>query len=289
MVVKISKSEKTAYKMILPYVLIIVFLVIFLLSSNIYLSFTNDSGSFTFSNYSNVLKDPVLPTIIKNTLIWTIFSVIGQLSLGLIVALLLNQIDKGEVFFRSIILILPWATLDIVAGVTWKWMFNDMYGVINDILLKLGLIKDYIPWLAQQKTALAAIIIANIWKGFSLSGLFFLAGLQAIPLQLYEAAEIDGANAVQKFNHITIPQLKPILITTLMFTTIWTINYFPLIYTMTAGGPGYGTETFVTYIYKISFKFLDYNKAAALSNILFIVIFIIAIIYLRVLTKEENS
>jgi len=288
-VVKISKSEKTAYKMILPYVLIIVLLVIFLLSSNIYLSFTNDSGNFTFSNYLNVLKDPVLPTIIKNTLIWTIFSVIGQLSLGLIVALLLNQIDKGEAFFRSIILILPWATLDIVAGVTWKWMFNDMYGVINDILLKLGLIKDYIPWLAQQKTALVAIIIANIWKGFSLSGLFFLAGLQAIPLQLYEAAEIDGANAIQKFNHVTIPQLKPILITTLMFTTIWTINYFPLIYTMTAGGPGYGTETFVTYIYKISFKFLDYNKAAALSNILFIVIFIIAIIYLRVLTKEEKS
>lgn len=287
--VKISKSEKTAYKMILPYVLIIVLLVIFLLSSNIYLSFTNDSGNFTFSNYLNVLKDPVLPTIIKNTLIWTIFSVIGQLSLGLIVALLLNQIDKGEAFFRSIILILPWATLDIVAGVTWKWMFNDMYGVINDILLKLGLIKDYIPWLAQQKTALVAIIIANIWKGFSLSGLFFLAGLQAIPLQLYEAAEIDGANAIQKFNHVTIPQLKPILITTLMFTTIWTINYFPLIYTMTAGGPGYGTETFVTYIYKISFKFLDYNKAAALSNILFIVIFIIAIIYLRVLTKEEKS
>jgi multiple sugar transport system permease protein len=227
--------------------------------------------------------------MLKNTAIWTICSVIGQLSLGLLVAILLNQIKKGEVIFRSIILILPWATLDIVAGVTWKWMFNDMYGVINDILFNFGFISDYISWLGQPKTALAAVIIANIWKGFSLSGLFFLAGLQAIPEQLYEAAEIDGANAFQKFTHVTIPQLKPILITTLMFTTIWTINYFPLIYTMTGGGPGYGTETFVTYIYRTSFKFLEYNKAAALSNLLFLIILFISILYIKVLTKEEKS
>lgn len=286
---KISKTEKAAYKMILPYVLIIVSLVVFLLTSNIYLSFTNNEGNFTFSNYIEVIKDPVLPIMLKNTAIWTICSVIGQLSLGLLVAILLNQIKKGEVIFRSIILILPWATLDIVAGVTWKWMFNDMYGVINDILFNFGFISDYISWLGQPKTALAAVIIANIWKGFSLSGLFFLAGLQAIPEQLYEAAEIDGANVFQKFTHVTIPQLKPILITTLMFTTIWTINYFPLIYTMTGGGPGYGTETFVTYIYRTSFKFLEYNKSAALSNFLFLIILFISVLYIKVLTKEENS
>lgn len=286
---KISKNEKTAYKMVLPYVLIIVSLIVFLLTSNIYLSFTNNEGNFTFSNYIEAIKDPVFLIMLKNTVIWTICSVIGQLSLGLLVAILLNQIKKGEVIFRSIILILPWATLDIVAGVTWKWMFNDMYGVINDILFRFGFISDYISWLGQPKTALAAVIIANIWKGFSLSGLFFLAGLQAIPVQLYEAAEIDGANVFQKFTHVTIPQLKPILITTLMFTTIWTINYFPLIYTMTGGGPGYGTETFVTYIYRINFKFLEYNKSAALSNILFLIILFISILYIKVLTKEENS
>lgn len=284
---KLSKTERTAYKMILPYVLIIVALIIILLSSNVYLSFIDDEGNFTFSNYFEVIKDPVFPIMLKNTVIWTIFSVVGQLLLGLLVAILLNQIKKGEVIYRSIILILPWATLDIVAGVTWKWMFNDMYGVINDLLMKLGFISDYISWLAYPNLALTAVIIANIWKGFSLSGLFFLAGLQAIPNQLYEAAEIDGANAFQKFTHITIPQLKPILITTLMFTTIWTINYFPLIYTMTGGGPGYGTETFVTYIYRISFKFLDYNKAAALSNILFVIILFISLLYLRSLAKED--
>lgn len=284
---KLSKTERTAYKMILPYVLIIVALIIILLSSNVYLSFIDDQGNLTFSNYFEVIKDPVFPIMLKNTVIWTIFSVVGQLLLGLLVAILLNQIKKGEVIYRSIILILPWATLDIVAGVTWKWMFNDMYGVINDLLMKFGFISDYISWLAYPNLALTAVIIANIWKGFSLSGLFFLAGLQAIPNQLYEAAEIDGANAFQKFTHITIPQLKPILITTLMFTTIWTINYFPLIYTMTGGGPGYGTETFVTYIYRISFKFLDYNKAAALSNILFVIILFISLLYLRSLAKED--
>lgn len=284
---KLSKTERTAYKMILPYVLIIVVLIIILLSSNVYLSFIDDQGNLTFSNYFEVIKDPVFLIMLKNTVIWTIFSVVGQLLLGLLVAILLNQIKKGEVIYRSIILILPWATLDIVAGVTWKWMFNDMYGVINDLLMKFGFISDYISWLAYPNLALTAVIIANIWKGFSLSGLFFLAGLQAIPNQLYEAAEIDGANAFQKFTHITIPQLKPILITTLMFTTIWTINYFPLIYTMTGGGPGYGTETFVTYIYRISFKFLDYNKAAALSNILFVIILLISLLYLRSLAKED--
>ncbi len=284
---KLSKTERTAYKMILPYVLIIVALIIILLSSNVYLSFIDDQGNLTFSNYVEVIKDPVFLIMLKNTVIWTIFSVAGQLLLGLLVAILLNQIKKGEVIYRSIILILPWATLDIVAGVTWKWMFNDMYGVINDLLMKFGFISDYISWLAYPNLALTAVIIANIWKGFSLSGLFFLAGLQAIPNQLYEAAEIDGANAFQKFTHITIPQLKPILTTTLMFTTIWTINYFPLIYTMTGGGPGYGTETFVTYIYRISFKFLDYNKAAALSNILFVIILFISLLYLRSLAKED--
>jgi len=286
-VLKLSKTERTAYKMILPYVLIIVALIIILLSSNVYLSFIDDQGNLTFSNYVEVIKDPVFLIMLKNTVIWTIFSVAGQLLLGLLVAILLNQIKKGEVIYRSIILILPWATLDIVAGVTWKWMFNDMYGVINDLLMKFGFISDYISWLAYPNLALTAVIIANIWKGFSLSGLFFLAGLQAIPNQLYEAAEIDGANAFQKFTHITIPQLKPILTTTLMFTTIWTINYFPLIYTMTGGGPGYGTETFVTYIYRISFKFLDYNKAAALSNILFVIILFISLLYLRSLAKED--
>lgn len=273
--------------MVLPYLLIVVLLFVYLIGSNIYSSFTTEEGTFTLQNYTSVFTDPVVGRSMINTVFWVIGSVLGQLLLGLLVALLLNESTKGQILFRSIILILPWATLDIVAGVMWKWMYNDMYGVLNDILVKLNMINDYIPWLATENMAMISVIIANIWKGFCLSGMFFLAGLQTIPPDLYEAAEIDGANSIKRFWRITIPQLKPVIMTTLMLTVIWTINYFPLIYIMTGGGPGYGTETVVTYIYKLGFRFLEFNKAAALSNILFIAIFAIAFVFLRNIAKEE--
>lgn len=285
---KLTRDEKIAYKMTLPFVILILILVVLLLVSNVINSFKDPiDRSFTFQNYINCFTDPVVGRAMWNTVIWVLGSVLGQLSLGLFVALLLNQSTKGQVVFRSLILILPWATLDIVAGVMWKWMYNDMYGVLNDILVKMHLINNYIPWLATENMAMLAVIIANIWKGFSLSGMFFLAGLQTIPTQLYEAAEIDGAGVFARFWKITIPLLKPVIKTTLMLTTIWTINYFPLIYIMTGGGPGYGTETLVTYIYKLGFKFLDFNKSAALSNILFVIIFLIANAFLKNISKEE--
>jgi multiple sugar transport system permease protein len=284
---KLVREEKTAFKMVLPYLLIVVLLFVYLIGSNIYSSFTTGEGTFTLQNYTSVFTDPVVGRSMINTVFWVIGSVLGQLLLGLLVALLLNESTKGQILFRSIILILPWATLDIVAGVMWKWMYNDMYGVLNDILVKLNMINDYIPWLATENMAMISVIIANIWKGFCLSGMFFLAGLQTIPPDLYEAAEIDGANSIKRFWRITIPQLKPVIMTTLMLTVIWTINYFPLIYIMTGGGPGYGTETVVTYIYKLGFRFLEFNKAAALSNILFIAIFAIAFVFLRNIAKEE--
>lgn len=272
--------------MVMPYVLIIVAFVFFLLISNVIMSFSDNHGRFTLQNYISIFNDNVFYKSVLNTCVWVFGSVVGQIALGLVVALLLTQIKRGQVFFRSVILILPWATLDIVAGVMWKWMYNDMYGVLNDILVKIGLASDYIPWLATPKMAMLAVIIANIWKGFCLSGMFFIAGIQTIPQELYEAAEIDGANAYRRFWNVTIPQLKPVLITTLMFTIIWTINYFPLIYVMTAGGPNYGTETIVTYIYRLSLRFLEYNKAAALSNILFVIVFTIAYFFTRKMAKE---
>jgi multiple sugar transport system permease protein len=251
------------------------------------MSFQDKDGGFTFSNYSAVFTDPLFYTSLSNTFFWVFFSVVGQLTIGMIIALLLTQITRGQAFFRSMILILPWATLDIVAGVMWKWMYNDMYGVINDALMRIGVIHQFIPWLALPNLAKVAVIIANIWKGFSLAAMFFLASLQGIPPELTEACEIDGGGAFRKFFNITLPQLRPVLITTLMLTTIWTINYFPLIYTMTGGGPNNGTETVVTYIYRLSFKFLEQNLAAALSNILFFIILIITGLFLWVINKDE--
>lgn len=285
----LTRQEKIAYKMILPYILAVVFLVIYLLYSNFSLSFTDKDGSFYTGYYEDVLQDTGFYIIMMNTAIWTVFSVAGQLFLGLVLALLLHQIRFGQAFFRSIILVLPWATLDIVAGVMWKWMYNDMYGVANDILSYIPFAPDSVAWLATPTMAKVSVILANVWKGFPLATIFFLARLQGISREYYEAAEMDGARTIQKFLHITLPGLKSVMLTTTMLTVIWTINYFPLIFIMTSGGPGrYGTETLVTYIYRLGFRLSEFNQAAATANVLFVIVTLIAGLFLYKITKEDD-
>jgi len=273
-----SKNNSYIYWFILPYLVFLLTLVVYPILENLIISFQNKNGVFV--NYAEVLHDRIFLKVVFNSLLWTFSSVILQFFIGLGIALLLNQPIKGKAIFRTIMLVLPWATPDVVAGVAWKWMYNDMYGVFNDILVKIGLINNYLPWLGFPNLARAGVIIANVWKGFPLSAMFYLAALQTVPQSLYEAANIDGANAWQKFRHVTIPIIRPVIFTTIMLTTIWSINYFPLIYTMTGGGPANATDTFVTFAYKNAFKFLNFNRAAAIANISFVVVLIITIFYI---------
>ena len=273
-----SKNNSYIYWFILPYLVFLLTLVVYPILENLIISFQNKSGVFV--NYAEILHDRIFLKVVFNSLLWTFSSVILQFFIGLGIALLLNQPIKGKAIFRTIMLVLPWATPDVVAGVAWKWMYNDMYGVFNDILVKIGLINHYLPWLGFPNLARAGVIIANVWKGFPLSAMFYLAALQTVPQSLYEAANIDGANAWQKFLHVTIPIIRPVIFTTIMLTTIWSINYFPLIYTMTGGGPANATDTFVTFAYKNAFKFLNFNRAAAIANISFVVVLIITIFYI---------
>lgn len=273
--------------MVVPYVAVIVVLIAALLSSNAVTSFTARDGTLTLEHYRDTLGDDVFPTILKNTVTWTCLSALGQILLGLVIALLLNTITAGQSLFRTVIIILPWGTLDIVAGVMWKWMYNDLYGVINDVLQHGGIIDDPIAWLADPGMAMAAVVIANVWKGFVLAAMFFLARLRGIPEYLFEVAEIDGAGTIGRFFHVTLPQLRSVLLTTTLLVLVWTINYFPLIFIMTGGGPANGTETLVTYVYKLSFRFLEYGRAAALSNVLFLIILAVTAIFMVVINREE--
>ena len=284
---KLRREETIAYTMVVPYVAIIVVLIAALLSSNAVTSFTARDGTLTLEHYRDTLGDDVFPTILKNTVTWTCLSALGQILLGLVIALLLNTITAGQSLFRTVIIILPWGTLDIVAGVMWKWMYNDLYGVINDVLLHGGIIADPIAWLADPGMAMAAVVIANVWKGFVLAAMFFLARLRGIPEYLFEVAEIDGAGTIGRFFHVTLPQLRGVLLTTTLLVLVWTINYFPLIFIMTGGGPANGTETLVTYVYKLSFRFLEYGRAAALSNVLFLIILAVTAIFMVVINREE--
>lgn len=284
---KLRREETIAYTMVVPYVAVIVVLIAALLSSNAVTSFTARDGTLTLEHYRDTLGDDVFPTILKNTVTWTCLSAFGQILLGLVIALLLNTITAGQSLLRTVIIILPWGTLDIVAGVMWKWMYNDLYGVINDVLQHGGIIDDPIAWLADPGMAMAAVVIANVWKGFVLAAMFFLARLRGIPEYLFEVAEIDGAGTIGRFFHVTLPQLRSVLLTTTLLVLVWTINYFPLIFIMTGGGPANGTETLVTYVYKLSFRFLEYGRAAALSNVLFLIILAVTAIFMVVINREE--
>ena len=283
------EEKKDIYLSILPYVMIIGSLVVYLIGNELFLSFTGIRGQFSVQPYIQVINDKGFWNSGLNTLIWTGGSVLGQMIFGLLVALILLKIKRGSAFYRIILIVLPWATTDIVAALLWQWMYDSTYGVINDILVKIGIISSFIPWLGQPSTAMLAVIIANIWKGYPISAMFFLAGLQQIPNELYEASKIDGANFVQRFIFITLPMLRTLLLTILMLTTIWTINYFPLIYIMTNGGPNGATETFVTYIYRQAFFYLNTNESAAMSIILLLIISAIALTYLHFIMSKGGS
>ncbi|WP_409375448.1 carbohydrate ABC transporter permease [Candidatus Sordicultor fermentans] len=283
-----SLTQKPAFRFIIPYFLVLLLLIAYPLYTNFYQSFQTESG-LSLENYKNLFKNPLFFKILGNTGIWVAASVGLQFVIGLGLALLLNQPLKGRAIFRGIILVLPWATPDIVAAVAWKWMYNDMYGVFNDILVRLGLINTYLPWLGQPNLAKLAVIIANVWKGFPISAMLYLAALQTVPKDLYEAGSIDGVSTWQKFRFITLPLISPFILTTVMLTVMWTINYFPLIFTMTGGGPANATDTLVTFAYRKAFRFMDFSGSAALSTFTFLVILVFAVVYTRYLLREEEK
>ncbi|HEY8532190.1 MAG TPA: sugar ABC transporter permease, partial [Limnochorda sp.] len=190
--IHVQRERRFAHALSLPYLVFLMVLIGYPVVSNVVQSLLGPGG-LTGANYERVVAGGELARLSLNTLIWTAGSVVGQLIVGLSLALLLNQPARGAGLWRALILVLPWATPDIVAAVAWKWMLNDMYGVMNDILVRLGVLDWYVPWLGEPKLARISVIVANIWKGFALSAMFYLAGLKTIPVELYEAAAVDGA------------------------------------------------------------------------------------------------
>ncbi|MGC8622151.1 MAG: carbohydrate ABC transporter permease [Caldisphaera sp.] len=283
------RHRKFVYLSTLPFIIIIVGFAIYLVGNELFLSFTRSNGQFSLINYLQMFNDKEFWGAGLNTIVWTTSSVTGQMVFGLLVAIILLQIKKGAAFYRTVLIVLPWATTDIVAALLWQWMYDSNYGVINDILMKMGIISSFIPWLGQPSTAMLAVVIANIWKGYPISAMFYLAGLQQIPNELYEASKIDGANFIQRFVFITLPMMRTIILTVLMLTTIWTINYFPLIYIMTNGGPNGATETLVTYIYRQAFFYLNTRESASMSIILLLIISAIALTYLFIINKGGDA
>jgi len=180
---------------------------------------------------------------------------------------MLNQRFLFRGFIRGIML-LPYVTPDLVVALTWRWIFDATFGVLNYILKTLGIIEVNVAWLANAWMGLGAVSIANIWRGFPFFGICLLAGMQAIPQDHYEAAEMDGANVFQRFWHITVPALKAVIMVATVLSTIWTFNDFTLLWTMTGGAPADQTHIFATYIYVLSFKFNRISYAMAVTVVM---------------------
>ncbi len=291
------KRNLLGYFLIAPAVLGILLMTIYPLISGVLMSFQEKNmvksgagviGDFIgFTNYIALFKDEVFLLSLKNTAVWTISNLVLQMLLGVITALLLNQKLKARLLYRVSVLI-PWIVPSVVAALNWRWMYDSKNGIINILLMKAGLITNGVTWLGETSSAMPAVIIESVWKGMPFVMLMVLAGLQTIPLDMYEAAHIDGANRFQILTKITIPFIKDSILIAGILTTIYTINNFNAIWLMTAGGPLDSTEILFTYAYKKAFLQYDFGSSAAISTIIFIIIVLLTTIYTRLLKKGDK-
>ena len=269
----IGREAPLGYTLILPLLLVMVGLLAYPVVSALLISFQDkmlgQPGKYIgLDNYSELLfRDRRFRIVVRNSFVFTFGSILGKLILGMGMAVLLNQRIKARNMFRGWLL-LPWVAPTFVTALTWRWMFDGTSGVINFMLLKLGLLEVPVAWLGNGATALLAVIATNIWHGFPFFGVSLLAGMQAIPAELYEAAEVDGASPWQKFRHITIPGVRTVLIIVTMLSTIWTFNDFQIVYIMTGGGPAFATQLFATYSYYVGFSGSRLGYAVAISTVL---------------------
>ncbi len=244
---------------------------------------TRDAPSFVgLSNYIEILTDNVFLKALTNTLILSIVSVIGHFILGLSFAILLNTklIDPITKAIFRVIYILPWVFTASIIAILWRLLLNPN-GVVNFILLELGLASTQIEWLSSRQLALASVTFINIWAGYPFYMVSFLAGLQGIPDDLYNAGKVDGANNYQLFRHITLPQLKPIIISLGMLDFIWTTHQFTLIWMTTGGGPIRATEVLSTFTYKTAFSSNQFSLASTIAIITLLLSSFVAVFYVR--------
>lgn len=231
-------------------------------------------------NYIAIAQDPIAWSSLGRTIIWIGVTVPLQLALGMATALLLNQTFRWRGLARSLILI-PWALPSVIIGLMWSWIYHPQVGLLNDLMLRVGILSTAMPWLADPDTALYAIIMALTWQGFPFFAIMILAGLQTIPGNLYEAAAIDGATAWQQFVEITLPGLKGVLVTAVMLRLIWVANSIDVIYVMTGGGPGYASQTLPLYAFKRTYASMDFGYGTALAVTFSILLLGLIIVYLR--------
>ncbi|HLR92765.1 MAG TPA: sugar ABC transporter permease, partial [Atopostipes sp.] len=282
-----SKFKKNKWPLIFTGVNIILFILFFLIPGvlGFYYSLTDYRGYATanfigFANYIELFQDPTFYKALFRTFQYMLIIVPLNYVVSLGVALLLNNDRVKGTTLGKIIIFLPWTISGIIAGVIWKWLFGEHFGFINYIISVLG--GEPVPWFTNADAALSVLVIAALWGGTAFNMLQFTNSLKNIPRSLYEAAEMDGANAWQKFLHITLPALKPTTFMIILLSSIGAMKEFALVQSLTDGGPGTDNVLIVQYIYQTGFERNRVGYASATSMILFVILLILGILQLRV-------
>lgn len=280
--------------LVLPGVALLLAVVAYPIGFNLWNSFTNRNLSFPvtdwvgLANYRWVLEDPAFYSAIGKTLVWTFASVAGQLLLGFAGAIALQNVRRAQTPLR-LGLIVPWAFPSIVLAFSWRFMLDPIVGVVNDVLMAVGVIAEPVAWFGNESAAMPAIVAMNVWFGFPFMMVALLAGLQTIPAEHYESARVDGANFWQELRHIVLPALRALIGALVVLRTIWVFNNFDFVYLATAGGPAGATETLAVYAFRVGWTNFEIGRMAAVSVAMLAVLVVIVAVYLRVLRPDRDE
>jgi multiple sugar transport system permease protein len=289
----LDKDARLGPLMVAPAAILLIALIGYPFLSAIYLSFTDrliarsQTGNFVwFKNYVDLVHDSIFQKTTVNTFNYAFTAVFFKLVLGMLMALVLDQVKVLKNLFRGAML-LPWIVPTSLSALGWLWMFQPQFSVLNRLLLDSGIIHEKIIWLGSPFWAMFSVQLVNIWRGIPFFGISLLAGMQTIPQDLYEAAEIDGANAWRKFWHVTFPLLMPVTIVVTLFSIVQTFADFQIVYVLTRGGPVNSTHLFATLTYQTAILGGELGKGAAISLFMFPVLVIAVILQLRYLQRQD--
>ena len=281
-----------AYALIAPAALYIVLIVAWLLLETIRLSFTNSSLAgedyVGFENYQKMLSSKKFNGIVTRTFVWMFFSVSLKLIIGLIGAVLLNANLKGRSIFRVLVMP-PWVVPIAIGMLGWLWLYNGYFGIIAGVGMRTGILDGPFGFLAYKQSAFISTIIADVWVGTPMVTVFFLAAMQGVPRDLYEAAYCDGASRWDRFFKITLPQITPVIITMSLLSAIWTFNSFEIIWILTEGGPRGATTTLIIDTYKQALGNYKFGRGAARAVVVMILLTLFAGFYLALLARINKK
>ncbi|MDD2504504.1 MAG: sugar ABC transporter permease [Clostridia bacterium] len=260
-----NRSNLTPYLLLAPAMILVLSVMGYPMIDSIRISFLdysllapNDIEFIGFGNYVKLFNDSDLFNVFLNSIKWVVSVVSIQFLIGFLLALLLTRHFRGKKFYQSVVF-LPWAVPVFLAGLMFKWIFSESNGILNYFLTSLGMIDEAVSWLGNSKLSMSGPITAMIWYGIPFFGIMILAALQSIPQDVYDAAKIDGSNAVQQLFYVTLPYIKPTIITTLLLRVIWVFNSPDIIHTMTGGGPANSSNILTLYVFNQAFYSLDFG------------------------------